>query len=190
MKASTRLLFLLIFVFVTINTFPQNGIKKDSLKRAKPYGIREAGLKKAKPYGIREAGLKSAKAVVQTFTSVNNFGVDKNIKSKGVVVAGAVISIKLQQSNTPVARVITDENGEFGFDVSKIPDFPKQGTFIFEVTPPKTFAKRKEISKANKKFKVNFVTPGNGNFNFLLFLASPGGPQDMGGFAVSGRSGT
>lgn len=140
-------------------------------------------------YGIREAGLKSAEPVIQMFTSVNNFGVDENIKSLGELVAGAEISIKLEPSNTPVARVITDKNGEFSFDISEIPDFPEQGTFIFEVMPPKIFERNKKITAANKKINVDFVTPSNGKFKFLLFLAPSRGAR-KGGFAVSGRSGT
>lgn len=164
------------------------GIEIKLGERKRPGRIKSSPQKD--DYGIREAGLKSAKPVIQMFTSVNNFGVDENIKSRGELVAGAEISIKLEPSNTPVARVITDKNGEFCFDISEIPDFPGQGTFIFEVMPAKIFERNKKITAANKKINVDFVTPSNGNFNFLLFWASPCPGGTGGCFAVSGRSGT
>jgi hypothetical protein len=160
------------------------------LGRKRPGRIKSSPLKDE--YGIREAGLKSTKPVIQTFNSVNNFGVDENIQSRGECVAEAEISIKQGLTNIPVVYVITSKNGEFGFDISDIPDFPAQGTFIFEITPSKEFAKSKNILTVTEKIKVNFITPESGKFSFILFWESPTRSKGIlkGGFAVSGRSGT
>lgn len=112
----------------------------------------------------------------------------------GEPVPGAEVYVELEPDDEPVAHVITDENGAFRFvAVNNEHPFPKVGTFVFTVVPPKKFTSRSntKISKMNKqKIRVKFNTLKDGpKFEYFLWW-NQDRAENKGSFAVSGKNST
>jgi uncharacterized GH25 family protein len=108
----------------------------------------------------------------------------------GEPVPGAEVYIELEPDDQPIANVTTDQNGEFSFTTNNIPNFPKNGKFIFIITPTKQFALKNKLTSNKEKVEVPFNTLKNvRTFNYKIILNSPGAKaQGKGSFAVSGKS--
>jgi hypothetical protein len=161
-------------------------------------------------YEINDDGLK--RMTNQAFTSINNYGINddglkrtvtpsfgsktgknplKTIKNDGEPVPGAEIYIELEPDDEPIVNVITDENGEFHFEVDNVSNFPIQGTFTLTIFPTKAFAKGKRIAHRKHKVKINFSTPKNGKFSYVLYWDTEDyKTSNKGAFAVSGKNDT
>ena len=95
-----------------------------------------------------------------------------NVKAfMGEPVPGAEVYIELEPDDQPIANVTTDQNGEFSFTTNNIPNFPKNGKFIFIITPTKQFALKNKLTSNKEKVEVPFNTLKNvRTFNYKIIL--------------------
>jgi hypothetical protein len=107
-------------------------------------------------------------------------------------VPGAEILIEQEANDVPIARVVTNKDGEFSFTFPEGIKIPKNGTFKITVLPPKnpkgSIAKNL-LDMEKQTIRISFNQKDGPKFKYVLtWDVKLKTKSNRGGFAVSGKS--